>query len=89
MRIDNDLTINTKINLQNLTVYMDSLTLGRHTWQVTRTFQGAQQVDEIYVPDAYPPEYIEAAGSNGYGYAMNGFYDSCRLAIQGILAEMQ
>lgn len=83
------LTINTRIDLQDLTVTTDHLTLGRHVWQVTRTFQGAQQVNEFYVPDAYPPEYIQAAGSSGYGYAMNGFYDSCRLVIQGILAEMQ
>lgn len=83
------LTINTRTNLQDLTVTTDHLVLGRHSWQVTRTFQGNQQVDEIYVPDTYPPEYLQAAGSTGFGYAMNGFSDSCRLAIQGILAEMQ
>jgi hypothetical protein len=83
------LTINTRTNLQELAVTTDHLVLGRHAWQVTRTFQGNQQVDEIYVPDVYPPEYTQAAGSAGFGYAMNGFSDSCRLAIQGILAEMQ
>ncbi|HET9913172.1 MAG TPA: hypothetical protein VFQ13_14850 [Anaerolineales bacterium] len=83
------LTINTKTNLQDLTITTDSLFLGQDTWQITRTFQGTQQMDEIYVPNIYPPEYTQAAGSNGYGYAMSGFYDSCRLAVQGILAEMQ
>lgn len=83
------LTINIKIDLRDLTVTTEQVILGRHTWQITRTFQGEQQVDEIYVPDVYPPEYIEAAGSNGYGYYLSGFYDSCQLAVQVILADMQ
>ena len=83
------LTINTQTNLQDFTVTMDQLVLGRHTWQRTQVFQGNQQVNEIYVPDLYPPEYTEAAGTNGFGYSLNGFYDSCRTAIQGILAGMQ
>jgi hypothetical protein len=83
------LTINTKTNLQDLTVTTDHLVLGGHTWQMTKTFQGAQQVDEIYVPDVYPLEYTQAAGSNGFGYAMTGFTDPCRLAVQGILSEMR
>jgi hypothetical protein len=83
------LTINIKTDLRDLTVTTEQVILGRHTWQITRTFQGEQQVDEIYVPDVYPPEYIETAGSNGYGYYLGGLYDSCRLAIQGILAGMQ
>ncbi len=83
------LTINTQTNLQDLTVTTDQLVLGRHTWQRTQVFQGDQQVNEIYVPDVYPPEYTEFAGTNGFGYSMHGFYDSCRVAIQGILAGMQ
>ncbi len=83
------LTINTQTNLQDLTVTTDQLVLGRHTWQRTQAFQGNQQVNEIYVPDIYPPEYTEAAGTNGFGYSLNGFYESCRVAIQGILAGMQ
>jgi hypothetical protein len=83
------LTINIKTDLRDLRVTTVQLVLGRHTWQRIQAFQGELQVDEIYVPDVYPPEYIEAAGSNGYGYYLSGYYDSCRLAVQGILAGMQ
>lgn len=83
------LTVNIKNDFRDLTVTTDQLILGQHTWQWIRTFQGEQQVDEIYVPDVYPPEYMETARSNGYGYYLGGLYDSCRLAVQGILAGVQ
>ncbi len=82
------LTINTKADFSGLTQQKTTLVLGAHTWVMLKTFQGDQQVDEIYYPDVYPMEYREGGGVDGNGYAMSGFYDSCRSAIQGILARV-
>ncbi len=82
------LTINTKTDFANLTQQRTTLQLGSHTWTVLKTFQGDQQIDEIYYPDIYPQEYREGGGVDGNGYATSGFYDSCQTAIRSILSRV-
>ncbi len=82
------LTINAKTDFSNLSEQRSSVVLGSHTWQILKTYQAGQQVDEIYYPDIYPQEDREGGGIDGNGYAAQGFYDSCRQAIQRILANV-
>ncbi len=82
------LTINTKTDFGSLLQQRSSVRLGLHRWVVLKTYQGDQQVDQIYYPDIYPMEYREGGGVDGNGYATLGFYDSCQSAIQGILARV-
>ena len=82
------LTINSKTDFTDLIQISEEFTLGSHAWEMLQTFDGDAQLDEIYYPDAYPPEYIQGGGTSGNGYAITGFNDSCRSAIQAILAKM-
>ncbi len=82
------LTINTKTDFAGLSEQKTAIVLGPHTWNVLKTYRGDQQIDEIYYPDIYPQEYREGGGTDGNGYLVTGFYDSCRLAVQGILSRM-
>ncbi len=82
------ITINTKTDFTGLSERRSAIVLGSHTWNVLKTYQGDQQVDEIYYPDIYPQEYREGGGIDGNGYSVTGFYDSCRSAIQGILSKL-
>lgn len=82
------LTVNTKTNFNGLSEQRSDLVLGSHSWTILKTYQGDQQVDEIYYPDVYPQEYREGGGSDGNGYAATGFYESCQLSIQKILSNL-
>lgn len=82
------LTINSKTDFTGLKNITDVLILGSQPWNKLQTLEGDIQIDEIYFPDAYPPEYTEGGGIVGNGYAITGFYDSCRLSIHSILAKM-
>lgn len=82
------LTINEKADFRGLSTQKKVLVLGAHTWTMLKTFQGSQQVDEIYYPDKYPQEYRQGGGIDGNGYAATGFNDSCRAAIQRTLSRI-
>ncbi len=82
------LTINMKTDFAGLSEQKNAIVLGSHTWNILKTYQGDQQIDEIYYPDIYPQEYREGGGVDGNGYSITGFYDSCRLSVQGILSRV-
>lgn len=82
------LTINTKTDFSGLLEQKNVIVLASHTWNILKTYQGDQQIHEIYYPDIYPQEYREGGGVDGNGYSITGFYDSCQLSIQEILSRV-
>lgn len=82
------LTINTKTDFTGLSEQKTAITLGSHVWNILKTYQGDQQIDEIYYPDIYPQEFREGGGTDGAGYLITGFYDSCRLSIHEVLSRV-
>jgi hypothetical protein len=82
------LTINTKMDFSGLTQQRNELILGSHLWVTLKTYQGNQQIDEIYYPDIYPQEYRAGGGTDGNGYAAAGFNENCQLAVQKTLSKI-
>jgi len=82
------ITINTKTDFTGLSEQKTAIMLGPHMWNILKTYQGDQQIDEIYYPDIYPQEFREGGGIDGNGYIITGFYDSCRSSIQEMLSRM-
>jgi hypothetical protein len=76
------------MDFSGLAQQRSELVLGSHLWVTLKTYQGNQQIDEIYYPDIYPQEYRGGGGTDGNGYAATGFSENCRLAIQKALSKI-
>jgi DNA-binding beta-propeller fold protein YncE len=77
------ISINMGMGTEGWTTKQDQITLGQHQWDRLRVFNEEKQIMEIYYPDV---ESLEFPKGWGPGYAMSGFYDSCRTQIQALLS---
>ncbi len=83
-----------KADLSVFTMVDKEIVLGKHTW-TRRYFMDqfhSSNVFETYIADEYPAEYYNQLEEGSYysseGIRLLGLYETCRQAMQDVLAGM-